>query len=67
MDSAFAFGDLNISSDGSVKPLLPKAKDFTHHLTLTAKNRQANSLKELYKYASESRSLMELARAFCLI
>lgn len=31
---------------------LPLAKDMSHHINRLTKNRQANSLKEMYKYAS---------------
>jgi hypothetical protein len=33
---------------------LPKAQDMSHHLNTLARNRQPNSLKELYKWVNSS-------------
>ncbi|KAK8869794.1 hypothetical protein IAR55_000362 [Kwoniella newhampshirensis] len=46
MDSAYAIP----SQTRETVTSLPKAKDMTHHLNQVTKNRQASSLKELYKY-----------------
>lgn len=49
---------MNIDTIPSVAPLaaprvsLPKAGDMSHHLNSITKRRQANKLKELYKYAA---------------